>query len=241
MFTLQLRHNERDGVSSHQYHDCLLNRYSGTDERKHQSSAINGLCAGIHRSPVNSPYKGPRMRKMFPFDDIIMFCVLHMFSIYTPRHFLYAPIMLAATVTAFNRRRTMTSNRCTKNHVKYCIRCVTAKKQNEKYVQFRDMRLIDALVVKPLKAYHGVLEQDQRFRCHWPGIGLILARCWHIMSHGLLYNVLSLFSALKSRITTEANLFISTTRDWAGLMICCQGMERYWPWEGQWNVWATKT
>ena len=29
------------------------------------------------------------------------------------------------------------------------------------------MRLISALVLKPLKAYHDVLEQDQRFRCHW--------------------------------------------------------------------------
>ena len=27
---------------------------------------------GIHRSPVNSPYKRPVTRKMFPFDDIIM-------------------------------------------------------------------------------------------------------------------------------------------------------------------------
>ena len=27
----------------------------------------------IHRSPVNSPHKGPVTRKMFPFDDAIMF------------------------------------------------------------------------------------------------------------------------------------------------------------------------
>ena len=26
---------------------------------------------GIHRSPVNSPHKGPVTRKMFPFDDVI--------------------------------------------------------------------------------------------------------------------------------------------------------------------------
>ena len=68
------------------------------------------------------------------------------------------------------------------------------------------------------------------------GVGLILAWYWHIMSHGLFYNVLSLFSAWKGRITTEASLFISTTRDWAGLMICCQGMGRCSPWEEQWNV-----
>ena len=27
---------------------------------------------GIHRGPVNSPYKWPVTRKMFPFDDVIM-------------------------------------------------------------------------------------------------------------------------------------------------------------------------
>ena len=27
---------------------------------------------GIHRWPVNSPHKGPVTRKMFPFDNVIM-------------------------------------------------------------------------------------------------------------------------------------------------------------------------
>ena len=31
---------------------------------------------GIHRWPVNSPHKGPVTRKMFPFDDVIMWCLL---------------------------------------------------------------------------------------------------------------------------------------------------------------------
>ena len=30
---------------------------------------------GIHRRPVNSPHKWPVMRKMFPFDDVVM-CML---------------------------------------------------------------------------------------------------------------------------------------------------------------------
>ena len=46
--------------------------YSGTDERKHQSSASLAFVRGIHRWPVNSPHKGPATRKMFPFDDVIM-------------------------------------------------------------------------------------------------------------------------------------------------------------------------
>ena len=46
--------------------------HSGTDERKHQSSASLAFVQGIHQCPVNSPHKGPVTRKMFPFDDVIM-------------------------------------------------------------------------------------------------------------------------------------------------------------------------
>ena len=46
--------------------------YSGTDQRKHQSSASLAFVRGIHLSPVNSPHKGPVTRKMFPFDEVIM-------------------------------------------------------------------------------------------------------------------------------------------------------------------------
>ena len=44
----------------------------GADQRKHQSFASLAFVRGIHRSPVNSPHKGPVMRKMFLFDDLIM-------------------------------------------------------------------------------------------------------------------------------------------------------------------------
>ena len=47
--------------------------YSGADQRKHQSSASLAFVRGIHRGPVNSPRKRPVTRKMFPFDDVIMF------------------------------------------------------------------------------------------------------------------------------------------------------------------------
>ena len=45
---------------------------SGSDQRKHQSSASLAFVRGIHRWPVNSPHKGPVTRKMFPFEDVIM-------------------------------------------------------------------------------------------------------------------------------------------------------------------------
>ena len=46
--------------------------HSGADQRKHQSSASLAFGWGIHRWPVNSSHKGPVLRKMFPFDDVIM-------------------------------------------------------------------------------------------------------------------------------------------------------------------------
>ena len=46
--------------------------YSDADQRKHQSSASLAFVRGIHRGPVNSPHKRPVMRKMLPFDDVIM-------------------------------------------------------------------------------------------------------------------------------------------------------------------------
>ena len=45
---------------------------SGTDQRKHLSSASPVFVRRIHRWPVNSPHKGPVTRQMFPFDDVIM-------------------------------------------------------------------------------------------------------------------------------------------------------------------------
>ena len=67
---LQWRHNEHDGVSNHQLHDCLLNRLFRRRSKKTSKLRVTGLCAG--KSPVNSPHKWPVTRKMFPFDDVIM-------------------------------------------------------------------------------------------------------------------------------------------------------------------------
>ena len=47
--------------------------YSDANQRKHQSSASLAFVRGIHREPLNSPHKWPVMRKMFPFDDVIMY------------------------------------------------------------------------------------------------------------------------------------------------------------------------
>ena len=44
-----------------------------SDQRKHQNSASLAFVRGIHRGPVNSSHKRPVTRKMFQFDDVIMF------------------------------------------------------------------------------------------------------------------------------------------------------------------------
>ena len=46
--------------------------YSGTDQRKYQSSASLAFVRETHWWSVYSPHKEPVTRKLFPFDDVIM-------------------------------------------------------------------------------------------------------------------------------------------------------------------------
>ena len=69
---LRWRHNGRDGVSNHQPHHCLLNRLFRRKSKKTPKLRVIGLCARIHREPVNCPHKWPVTRKMFPFHDVII-------------------------------------------------------------------------------------------------------------------------------------------------------------------------
>ena len=47
--------------------------HPGADQRMHQSSASLAFVRGIHRRPVNSTHKWPVTRKIFPFDDVVMY------------------------------------------------------------------------------------------------------------------------------------------------------------------------
>ena len=74
--SLRWRHNDHAGVSNHQPHGCLLNRLFRRRWKKTSKLRVTGLCAGNSPGPVNSPHKLPVTRKMFPFDDVIMYiCV----------------------------------------------------------------------------------------------------------------------------------------------------------------------
>ena len=71
-YLLEWRHNGRDGIWNHQYHQCLLNYLFRRRSKKTSKLRVTGLCAGSHRRPVNFSHKLPVTRKMFPFNDVIM-------------------------------------------------------------------------------------------------------------------------------------------------------------------------
>ena len=71
-FILQWLQSHHGGVSNHQPHGCLGNRLFRRRSNKTSKLRVTDLCAGNSPGPVNSPYKGPATRKMYPFDDVIM-------------------------------------------------------------------------------------------------------------------------------------------------------------------------
>ena len=69
---LQWRHNERDIVSNHQPHDCLLSRLFGCRSKKTSTLRVTGHCAGNSPGTGEFPAQMVSNAEMFPFDDIIM-------------------------------------------------------------------------------------------------------------------------------------------------------------------------
>ena len=51
---------------------------SGTDQRKHQSSASLAFERVVHRWPMNSTHKGPVTRKKLQCDDVIVFHIFYL-------------------------------------------------------------------------------------------------------------------------------------------------------------------
>ena len=71
--SLHWRHNRRGSVSNYQPNDCLLNRLFRHRLKKTSKLRVIGLWAGKSPGTGNSQHKWPVTRKMFPFDDVIMF------------------------------------------------------------------------------------------------------------------------------------------------------------------------
>ena len=90
MFIVLIDSSLKTALSSSHYCDVIISQtasqitsltivysivHSGTNQRKHQSSASLAFVRVIHRIPVNSPHKWPVTWKMFPFDDVIMLVI----------------------------------------------------------------------------------------------------------------------------------------------------------------------
>ena len=68
----QCSHNERDGVTTnHWCFDCLLNHLFRCTSKKTSKLHVTDVCEGNPTVTGGPPHKGPVMRKMFPFDDVI--------------------------------------------------------------------------------------------------------------------------------------------------------------------------
>ena len=76
-YSLQWRHNEHDGISNHQPHNCLLNHLFRHRWMKTLKLCVTGLWEG--NSLVTGEFLAQRVcnAKMFPLDDVIMW---HKFS-----------------------------------------------------------------------------------------------------------------------------------------------------------------
>ena len=74
--SLQWRQIEHNGVSNHRRLEGLFHRLFRRGSQKHQNSTSLAFVEGIHQCPMESPHKRPVTRKMFPFDNVIMWSYL---------------------------------------------------------------------------------------------------------------------------------------------------------------------
>ena len=133
--------------------------HSGTDQRKHQSSALLAFVRGIHRRPVISPYKWPATRKMFPFDDVIMIhthmCILYT---YTSVHTCAWAKMNTSTFIHTYIHLCI----CTQSHTCICIRTFTNASAVSTYIAARNS------IVPVLWMYGNWLKRGHKlFQTQW--------------------------------------------------------------------------
>ena len=70
--TLQWRHNDHDGGSNQQPHDCLLNRLFRRRSKKTSKLRVTGLCVG--NSPVTGEFPAQRASNA---ENVSIWCRLH--------------------------------------------------------------------------------------------------------------------------------------------------------------------
>ena len=75
-----LQYNDPDDVLNHHRPDCLLRRSFWCRSKKIPKFCVTGLHERNPPVTSGSPHKGSLMRKIFPFDDVIMWCTLSSLS-----------------------------------------------------------------------------------------------------------------------------------------------------------------
>ena len=90
--SLEWRHNEHDGVSNRQSHDCLLNRLFRRRSKKTSKLRVIGLCEG--NSPVTDEFpvqsaSNAEKCSIWWRHQIIHTCSLHLLTVGTTGHFEY--------------------------------------------------------------------------------------------------------------------------------------------------------
>ena len=93
--SLQWRHNEHDGISNHQPHDCLLHCSLRHRSKKTSKHHIPGLCEG--NSPVTSEFPAQRASNV---ENVSIWWRHHVFH----RHYLFCqqPPMEASVIPSEN-------------------------------------------------------------------------------------------------------------------------------------------
>ena len=79
---LRWRHNERDCVSNHQPHYCLLKRLFGRRSKKISKLCVTGICEGNSPETGEFPAQRASNAEMFPFDDVIMVQWIRIIELY---------------------------------------------------------------------------------------------------------------------------------------------------------------
>ena len=122
--SLQWCHNEHDGVSNHQPHDCLLNRLFRRRSKKTSKLRVTGLCAG--NSPVTGDLPAQRASNAENVSIWWRHHVSHIFPFLSPlvcKHWKPRSVSLMSGVPdLFDRNKILSGGDLSHYQVPHCIR-----------------------------------------------------------------------------------------------------------------------
>ena len=148
---------------------------SCADQGKHQSSLATDLCKGNPPSPANSPHKGPVTRKMFPFDDIIIFMEYISQTVYEKTCWSYENIFDKISLQLW-----------IKVESKWLCKISFEKPSKFLIITFILLRHVSRLIGTRVVFYEGGLLTQWNVPCTWPAISFHVKTWWEIHSRDRL-------------------------------------------------------